>query len=49
MIPVRRKREVDFCELRITCVAFWTGLRVPDLEAILGGETPPNSFQLNPP
>lgn len=34
--------------LGITSVAFCMGLSVPDLEAILGSETPSNSFQLNP-
>lgn len=32
----------------IISVAFWMILRVTTAEAILGGETPPNSFQLNP-
>ena len=43
-----RKERWIFVSLGIISVAFWMILRVTTAEAILGGETPPNSFQLNP-
>ena len=42
-----RKAKWIFVNLGITCVAFWRDLRVTDLEAILGNETPPDSFKPN--